>query len=442
MQPRLETRDRINPQHRSEVLRSTEIVRTRLVLAMVALPVLTGSWALAQEATTPPITAVWELQSLTVSGKTQPPPTALTRPTISFDGRAVSGSSFCNVYRASYVSRADLLRFGTVATTKTVLTTKKACVPILNTLERQYLGLLSATTKYIVSGPNLTLYSGSRNRMLFTQKGKATAASEARDAPVPPVPSRTVSPSAQIQTMMVNPAPALSQKGLPPARTIFDRATATLGLDEQLMVVAPQQADCVSVVPQRCLLVKRPTEAVWSLFYGSIEGFVYQSGRTSLLRVRLERLPRPAADGSSLRYRLIRVLGTQMALERVVARTPLKGTQWQLVSINNVKVNSVKTKTRPPFFSIENRRILGSDGCNGFSATVSVEENTVSATSPITGTQMACSTLLYRPSFTDLFRRGASYRILGQSLTLTGGGNIWIFKSMAVPVPTRPPAQP
>ena len=290
--------------------------RARLALGAAAVLALTGQGALAQEATspsatTPPAGTLWELQSLTVNGKTQQPPTALTRPTLSFDGRAVSGSSFCNAYRASYVSRADLLRFGAT------LTTKKACVPILNTLERQYLGLLSATTKYIVSGPNLTLYSGSRNRMLFTQKGKAqavsgAAASEARAASVPPVPARTVSPSAQIQTMMVNPAPALSQRGLPPARTIFDRATATLGLDEQLMVVAPQQADCVSVVPQRCLLVKRPTEAVWSLFYGSIEGFVYQSGRTSLLRVRLERLPRPAADGSSLRYQLVRVLGTQM----------------------------------------------------------------------------------------------------------------------------------
>ena len=291
--------------------------RARLTLGMTAVLALTGQGAFAQETTplstsTLPTGTFWELQSLTMNGKTQPPPTALTRPTLSFDGRAVSGSGFCNAYRASYVSRADLLRFGTVVTTKTVLTTKKACVPILSTLERQYLGLLAATTKYIVSGSNLTLYSGSRNRMLFTQKGRVPAASEARAAPVPPVPARTVSSSAQIQTMMVNPAPALSQKGLPPARTIFDRATATLGLDEQLMVVAPQQADCVSVLPQRCLLVKRPAQAVWSLFYGAIEGFSYQSGRTSLLRVRLVRLPRPAADGSSLSYRLVRVLGTQM----------------------------------------------------------------------------------------------------------------------------------
>ena len=299
--------------------------RARLTLGMTAVLALTGQGALAQEATllstnTPPIGTLWELQSLTMNDKTQLPSTALTRPTLSFDGHAMSGSGFCNAYRASYVSRADLLRFGTVVITKTVLTTKKVCVPILATLERQYLGLLSATTKYIVSGSNLTLYSGSRNRMLFTQKGRAPAVSEARAAPVPSVPARTVSPSAQIQTMMVNPAPALSQKGLPPARTIFDQATATLGLDEQLMVVALQQADCVSVVPQRCLLVKRPAETVWSLFYGAIEGFSYHSGRTSLLRVRLVRLPRPAADGSSLSYRLVRVLGTQMALERVIGR--------------------------------------------------------------------------------------------------------------------------
>ncbi len=422
--------------------------RARLTLSLTAALALTGQGALAQEATSPSVTSatpssaitpptgtVWELQSLTVSGRTQPPPTALTRPTLSFDGRAVSGSSFCNAYRASYVSRADLLRFGTVATTKTVLTTKKACVPILNTLERQYLGLLSATTKYIVSGPNLTLYSGSRDRMLFTQKGRVPAATEARPAPLPPVPAQTVSLSGQIQTMMVNPAPPLSQKGLPTARTIFDRATATLPLDEQLMVVAPQQADCVSVVPQRCLLVKRPAETVWSLFYGAIEGFTYQSGSTSLLRVRLVRLPRPAADGSSLRYRLVRVLGTQMALERVVARTLLTGTEWRLVSLDGVKPNNPYTTSFN--VNIDGKTLGVFDGCNGSGGKIKVTATTLQALDPQISTGIACVKTLPLPA---LFRRGATYQLSGRTLTLTGDGKLWKFVGIS-PL-TKPPAQP
>lgn len=250
----------------------------------------------AQSAGTLPTGTVWELQSLTLDGKTQSPPKALNTPTITFDGRAASGSGFCNSYRATYVSRGDLLRFGPA------VTTKRACMAILNTLEAQYLGLLAGTNKYIVSGTNLTLYSGSQSRLLFSVQTRPQTGQ-----PAPPKPTPTMA----VQPMMVNPAPAISQKGLPPARTIFDKASATLGEGEQLLVVGPQQADCVSVVPEKCLIVKRPSAFAWSLFYGEIEGFKYQSGTTSLLRVRLETLDRPAADGSTVRYRLVRVLGTQ-----------------------------------------------------------------------------------------------------------------------------------
>lgn len=241
---------------------------------------------------------VWELQSLTLDGKTQSPPKALNTPTITFDGRVATGSGFCNNYRATYVSRDDLLRFGPA------ISTKRACMAILNTLETQYLNLLAGTNKYIVSGTNLTLYSGSQSRLLFSVQTRPQTGQ-----PAPPKPT----PSMAVQPMMVNPAPAISQKGLPPARTIFDKVRATLSDGEQLMVVGPQQADCVSVVPTKCLIVKRPSAFAWSLFYGEIEGFKYQRGTTSLLRVKLETLARPAADGSTVRYRLVRVLGTQTA---------------------------------------------------------------------------------------------------------------------------------
>ena len=111
--------------------------------------------------------------------------------------------------------------------------------------------------------------------------------------------------------------------------------------------------------------------------------------------------------------------------------------QWRLVSINGQAIQP----SPPRLLRISNGKVGGFDGCNGFSADVSVKKNTVSASSPINSTQTGCPELLRAPSFTDLLRYGASYRILGQSLTLTGGGNIWTCKSIAVPVPTRPPVR-
>lgn len=271
----------------------------RLILSLSTLLGLAGQ--MAQAGSNPvqtdpaplPRGKVWELQSLTVNGKTQTPPQALNRPTISFDGRSASGNTFCNSYHASYVSRADVLRFSPA------VTTRKACRSTLGTIETQFLNLLAGTSRYIVSGANLTLYSGSRGRLLFVLQGQPAATAVTPRAPSP------------VQPMMVNPAPAMTQKGLPPASTIFDRASSVLGLDEQLMVVGPQQATCTGVVPQRCLLVKAPAEQEWSVFYGQIEGFRFQPGTITLIRVKIERLSRPAADGSTVSYRLVRVLGTQ-----------------------------------------------------------------------------------------------------------------------------------
>ena len=91
----------------------------------------------------------------------------------------------------------------------------------------------------------------------------------------------------------------------------FGASASDLGPDEDLLIVGPVQTACTGVVRQPCLLVKHPGEATWSLFYNQIEGFRFQPGVTNLLRVRVERVVRPAEGGSNVRYRLVRVLGTQ-----------------------------------------------------------------------------------------------------------------------------------
>lgn len=129
-----------------------------LVLLAAALP------AAAQSSlTTPPTNVTWQLQSVTVQGKLQPLPAVLTRPDLTFLGRSAAGFAWCNTVRANYASRANILRFGPP------VSTRKACKPVVNALEQQYLRLLAGTNRYAISGATLTLYSGSRSRLVFTQ---------------------------------------------------------------------------------------------------------------------------------------------------------------------------------------------------------------------------------------------------------------------------------
>jgi hypothetical protein len=72
--------------------------------------------------------------------------------------------------------------------------------------------------------------------------------------------------------------------------------------------VAEQRVPCVGVGPQECLQVREQSDASWQLFYSHIEGFAYEPGFRYVLRVAERPVPNPPADGSSLAYRLLRVI--------------------------------------------------------------------------------------------------------------------------------------
>jgi hypothetical protein len=57
-----------------------------------------------------------------------------------------------------------------------------------------------------------------------------------------------------------------------------------------------------------CLQVRWTAVGPWELFYDSIEGFTWEAGHYYLLRVARREVPNPPADGSSVAFRLVKVL--------------------------------------------------------------------------------------------------------------------------------------
>ncbi|MGH7461412.1 MAG: DUF4377 domain-containing protein [Longimicrobiales bacterium] len=87
-------------------------------------------------------------------------------------------------------------------------------------------------------------------------------------------------------------------------------ACSVFGPDEETVTlyVAPQRAECTGLFLQMCLLVKERPDQSWQYFYDSIQGFEFEAGHTYKLLVIRRRIENPVPDGSSVRWRLIRVL--------------------------------------------------------------------------------------------------------------------------------------
>lgn len=94
--------------------------------------------------------------------------------------------------------------------------------------------------------------------------------------------------------------------------------TACGGGDTETITVASQQADCMGVGPQKCLLIKHADSNGWEFWYSGIEGFNYEPGYEYVLEIRSESVDNPAADQSSVRYVLVReVSRTQKQSEQL-----------------------------------------------------------------------------------------------------------------------------
>ncbi len=82
---------------------------------------------------------------------------------------------------------------------------------------------------------------------------------------------------------------------------------AKLNAGDKILEVAPTKVDCVGAFPMKCLQV-REVGGQWQTFYAPIEGFNFEEGSRYRLQVNVSHVANPPADGSSLRYQLVRVL--------------------------------------------------------------------------------------------------------------------------------------
>lgn len=160
-----------------------------------------------------------------------------------------------------------------------------------------------------------------------------------------------------------------------------------------------------------------------------------QPGRTYAIRARVthgEQLlftsdrhyPLPTA-GENLEILLVRSHAS-------ASTATLQNTYWKLMRLGDVEVNVAPERREPHFvLHAEGNRVAGHGGCNGFTGSYSLSNDTLSF-SQLAGTMMACDRgMEYEQAFHDALGRAATWRIDGETLELfdANGASVAQFES-------------
>lgn len=227
------------------------IIGLALAALILVLKNATGANATSPVSPTqpePPIALLtdgtWSLNELTINGESVMIPND-TIPTLTIDGRNVSGSLGCNTFSGTAVFDRGSVTFNPLATTQ------KACLD-------QAMALENGLTQVYNNATSFTTTSRGQLLTVSNEDGSITAS--------------------------------------------FNKVA------QKTLYVGAETADCVGVAPQQCLLVKERVEDDYSFFYSNIAGFDYEPGFEYDLLVNVMQQPNPPADASSVQYELVEVV--------------------------------------------------------------------------------------------------------------------------------------
>ena len=166
-------------------------------------------------------------------------------------------------------------------------------------------------------------------------------------------------------------------------------STVSAQSKNEILIVADQKASCRGIVAQDCLQVKHLSEEKFSPMRQEIENFKFIPGYFYILKVRAETIKNPPTDGSSVKYRLRKVLAREKSGGDTIPASgtaSFSGTQWKLTLIEGQPVVDSKAFIK---FDEQNKRAGGNGGCNSFGGTLTKNGNQIKI-SQIISTKMAC----------------------------------------------------
>ncbi|EYB68728.1 hypothetical protein DEIPH_ctg017orf0065 [Deinococcus phoenicis] len=367
-------------------------------------------------AQTPALTGTtWTLTQLSDGGRLVMPGRNAQRPTLRLDARTASGNTGCNVYRAGYAARGDILRFMTLAATR------RACPDRMDGLEARFVNLMGQVNRYRLSGNTLTLFAGSRDRLVFTSGGAAAS-----------LPSR---PPARPETNVnldgtwtltggtaLRPVP-----GSVPALTFAGGRVSGTGGCNRLMGTVQAGGDtltfgALATTRMACAPAVNAQEGTFLAFLArpalraSVQGQV---------------LTLTGANGQTLVFRRA---GASQGGGGTQAAGPVQDGTYTLATVNG---QPAPQTPRPVTLSLTGNRIGGNDGCNSFGGEYRLEGTRLLLTGPLASTLMACPDQTQEVDIHRVLGAGPALTVTPSGLTLTAGGTTLAFSRQAAPAQGR-----
>lgn len=153
------------------------------------------------------------------------------------------------------------------------------------------------------------------------------------------------------------------------------------------LVINSFKVPCTGVAPMSCYQVKDSKEdETWSYFYNEIEGFDYVPGFLYTLEVEVVTLAENEipADGSSLKYTLVKVL------EKIKDNRLSINDIWVLETLNGDSVSNQFSKRPYIEIHVSKNQCLGNDGCNNFTGSLEQLDDSIIRFGLFASTKMAC----------------------------------------------------
>lgn len=163
--------------------------------------------------------------------------------------------------------------------------------------------------------------------------------------------------------------------------------------------VAPERVACQGIVPMQCLVVNKVVDGKtteWQYFYNDIAGFEYTPGSFYKLSVETTAVANPAADASSLAYKLLAEVDKKQ--NHYAPNTMLtENRKWNLKQLTGLGNVNPMMLEQPANITIAGNRLSGFSGCNNFFGQVQhlFEDeqvaNSLLKLGPVGSTLMACA---------------------------------------------------
>lgn len=189
------------------------------------------------------------------------------------------------------------------------------------------------------------------------------------------------------------------------------------GTENKMLWISGYKTECnAGAGKAACLVVSSESdlaEAKWDYFFSAIEGFNFEPGFLQKIEVQVIALSanQVAADRSSLRYKLVKVLE-----KRKDPRLELQG-DWTLTKMNDVVL---KASDAMPFLQIDlfKNQVSGSDGCNSFSNIIQKVSLSSIDFGQVISTLKACKDISTATEFDQAFVTIKSYNVVDNVLYL------------------------